>query len=66
MRSGYDFRVFSNRYTCVDTQNISMVSNEVNAENSNVSGSEDIYTDTNVTFNPMVLLVRVEHVDVDQ
>ena len=40
-----------------------MASDEVNAENSNVSGSEDTYTYTNVTFNPMVLLVRVEHVD---
>ena len=40
-----------------------MVSNEVNAENSNMSGSEDIYTDTNVMLNPMVLLVRVKHVD---
>ena len=40
-----------------------MASNEVNTENSNVSGSEDIYTNTNVTLNPMVLLVRVEHVD---
>ena len=40
-----------------------MASNEVNVENSNASGSEDIYTDTNVTLNPMVLLVRVKHVD---
>ena len=40
-----------------------MASNEVNAENSNVSGSEDTYTDTNVMLNPMVLLVRVKHVD---
>ena len=40
-----------------------MMSNEVNTENSNVSGSEDTYTDTNATLNPMVLLVRVEHVD---
>ena len=28
-----------------------------------MSGSEDIYTDTNVMANPMVLLVRVEHID---
>ena len=42
---------------------ISMVSNEVNVENSNTSGSEDIYTETNVALNPMVLLVRVEHDD---
>ena len=40
-----------------------MASNEVNVENSNVSGSEDIYSDTNVMLNPMVLLVRVEHVN---
>ena len=40
-----------------------MASNEVNTENSNVSGSEDTCTDTNVTLNPVVLLVRVEHVD---
>ena len=63
MSSGYDFRVFSNRHVCVDLQNISMASNEVNMENNNASGSEDTYTDTNVTLNPMVLLVRVEHVD---
>ena len=44
---------------CVDSQNISMASNEVNAENSNASGSED----TNVTLNSMVLLIRVEHVN---
>ena len=40
-----------------------MLSNKVNTENSNMSGSEDAYTDTNVVLNPMVLLVRVEHVD---
>ena len=40
-----------------------MASNEVNAENSNVSGSEDICIDTNIMLNPVVLLVRVEHVD---
>ena len=40
-----------------------MASFEVNAENSNASGSDDTYTDTNVMLNPMVLLVRVEHVD---
>ena len=56
-------RVFSNRYLHVDIQNISMASNEVNMENSNGSGSEDIYTDTNVVLNPMVLLVRVKHID---
>ena len=40
-----------------------MVSNKINAENSNASGSEDTYTNTKVVLNPMVLLVRVEHVD---
>ena len=40
-----------------------MASNKVNAENSNVSESDDTLTDTNVMLNPMVLLVRVEHVD---
>ena len=40
-----------------------MVPNEVNVENSNVSGSEDINTDTNPMLNSLVLLVRVEHVD---
>ena len=44
---------------CVDSQNISMASNEVSMENRNASGSED----TNVTLNPVVLLVRVEHVN---
>ena len=39
-----------------------MASNEVNTENSNASGSDNTYTDTNVMLNPMVLLVRVEHV----
>ena len=40
-----------------------MASNEVNAENSNIGGSKDIYTDTNITLNSLVMLVRVEHVD---
>ena len=40
-----------------------MASNEVNAGNSNTSGSDNTYTDTNVMLNPMGLLVRVEHVD---
>ena len=40
-----------------------MASNEVNVENSNTSGSDDTYIDTNVMLNPMVLLVRVKHVD---
>ena len=37
-----------------------MASNEVNVENSNASGSEDINTDTNPTLNSLVLLVRIE------
>ena len=40
-----------------------MASNEVNVENSNASGSEDVNTDTNPTLNSLVLLVRIEHVD---
>ena len=40
-----------------------MASNEVNAENSNASGSEDVNTDTNPMLNSLVLLVRIEHVD---
>ena len=40
-----------------------MASNEVNVENSNVSGSEDVNTDTNPMLNSLVLLVRVEHAD---
>ena len=63
MTSGYNFRIFSYRHTCVNSQNISMASSKVNAENSNTSGSEDTYVDTSITLNPMVLLVRVEHVD---
>ena len=38
-----------------------MASNEANWENSNVSGSEDIFTDASIMCNPMVLLVRVKH-----
>ena len=40
-----------------------MASNEVNAENSNVRGNEEVNTDTNPTLNSLVLLVRIEHVD---
>ena len=41
-----------------------MVSNEITGENSNASGGDD-YSETNdeVQINPMVLLVRFEHVD---
>ena len=39
-----------------------MASNEVNVENSNMSGSEDTYMNTNIMLNPMVLLVKVEHI----
>ena len=42
------------RHTCVDSQNISMASNEVNMENSNTRGSDDTYADTNDMLNPMV------------
>ena len=42
----------------------SMASNEVNIENSNVSGSDEILgSDSAVALNSMVLLVRVEHVN---
>ena len=41
-----------------------MVSREVNVENTNVSGSDEITDlDSSVTMNPLVLLVRIEHVD---
>ena len=41
-----------------------MTSSEVNIENTNVSGSDDITDlDSSTTENPMVLLVRIEHVD---
>ena len=40
-----------------------MASNEVNAENSNASGSEDTYMNTNIMLNPVVLLVRVKHIN---
>ena len=41
-----------------------MVSSEVNVENTNVSGSDGITDlDSSVTVNPLVLLVRIEHVD---
>ena len=41
-----------------------MVSSEVNVKNTNVSGSDEITDlDSSVTVNPLVLLVRIEHVD---
>ena len=43
-----------------------MASNEVNTENSNMSGSDDTpnsNSDRKIEINPMILLVRVEHVD---
>ena len=44
--------------------NTSMASSEVNIENTNVSGSDDITDlDSLTTVNPLVLLVRIEHVD---
>ena len=41
-----------------------MVSNEVNVENTNLSGSDEIL-DLNslVSVNPLVLLVQIENVD---
>ena len=44
---------------------ISMVSNEITGENSNASGGDDHFSevDETVPINPMVLLVRIEHVD---
>ena len=41
-----------------------MASREVNVENTNASGSDEITDlDSSVTVNPLVLLVRIEHVD---
>ena len=40
-----------------------MVSNEVNVENSDASGSEDTSSNTNITLNSLILLVRIEHAD---
>ena len=41
-----------------------MATNGVNAENSNMSGSDDILDSNSVVaLNPMVLLVRIEHMD---
>ena len=49
--------------TCVYTVT-SMASSEVNAENTNMSGSDEITDlDSLVTMNPLVLLVRIEHID---
>ena len=41
-----------------------MASSEVNVENTNTSGSDKITDlDSSVTMNPLVLLIRIEHVD---
>ena len=41
-----------------------MASSEVNVENTNMSGSDEITgLYSSVTMNPLVLLVRIEHVD---
>ena len=42
-----------------------MASNDVTGENSNASGGDDNFSETNETvqINSMVLLVRIEHVD---
>ena len=44
---------------------ISMASNEITGENSNASGGDDHFSevDETIPINPMVLLVRIEHVD---
>ena len=42
----------------------SMASSEVNVENTNASGSDDITDlDSSTTENPLVLLVRIKHID---
>ena len=44
--------------------NTSMASSEVNVENTNVSGSDEITDlDSSTTVNSLVLLVRIEHID---
>ena len=41
-----------------------MASSEVNVKNANASGSDEIIDlDSSVTMNPLILLVRIEHVD---
>ena len=41
-----------------------MASSEVNVENTNANGSDEFTDlDSSVTMNPLVLLVRIEHVD---
>ena len=42
-----------------------MVSNKITGENSNASGGDDHFSkvDETILINPMVLLVRIEHVD---
>ena len=42
-----------------------MASNEITGENSNASGGDDHFSevDETILINPMVLLVRIEHVD---
>ena len=53
--SKFDTHVYSNT---------SMASGEVNVENTNVSGSDEITDlDSSTTMNTLVLLVRIEHVD---
>ena len=62
MNSGYDLEFFPN-LTHVYS-NTSMASSEVNVENTNASGSDEITDlDSSTTVNPLVLLVRIEHVD---
>ena len=49
----------------VEVFTISMASNEITGENSNASGGDDHFSevDETILINPMVLLVRIEHVD---
>ena len=54
-------RVLSKFDTCVYS-NTSMASSEVNVENTNAS-DEITDLDSSTTVNPLVLLVRIEHVD---
>ena len=49
----------------IEVHTISMASNKITGENSNVIGGDDHFSevDETIPINPMVLLVRIEHVD---
>ena len=49
----------------IEVYTINMVSNKIIGENSNASGGDDHFrkVDETVPINPMVLLVRIEHVN---